>query len=96
MSHTKEQYWDHRKQGLCVICHNLALHGRTRCPIHIHSQSVCSHRIKIKREGGDRCIGCGNPLHPEMDEGHKKCYQCRTWKHMGRMKLENPPMFSAV
>ena len=87
MPHTMEFYMEHKAKGLCVWCGRPAQRGRTRCEYHRQQTSKFNktHNEKRRREG--RCIGCGWPLHDEMDDGHVKDVQCRMQIRRMRIRI---------
>jgi len=67
----------HRLQGKCVECSESILFPYNKCIEHLIAHRK---RIKIKyyryiEEG--RCVTCGEKLHPDIDEGKRKCLNCR-------------------
>lgn len=68
-----------KKIGICVYgsCKENVIPNLCFCKLHldlVHERRKI-REAKWKKEG--RCIGCGNVLHEEMDEGYVKCTNCR-------------------
>jgi len=90
--HTMEYYRKQKAKGLCVRCGRPAKRGRTKCEYHIQQMNGFAKTTCDKRRMEGRCIGCGWPLHEEMDEGHVKCIQCRMDARRMRIPNENTRM----
>lgn len=67
----------HKMQGKCTQCNKPIQFPFARCRTHTlaHRKRVKMRYDRYVKEG--KCVTCGRKLHPDVDEGKRKCLNCR-------------------
>jgi DNA-directed RNA polymerase subunit RPC12/RpoP len=91
----------HRELGLCVCCSKPALSMMKKCAEHTYTRKATNKKYyynnhdeclrvgKKTRQGyrdSGRCIGCGNLLDEDADEGRVACMNCRSREYRGMIQ----------
>ena len=77
-----ESRYKHKQKGLCIYCPQPSVPGHSRCIYHLnYSMERSKYWRKVHKDRG-QCPMCGNKLHPEMDDNHISCINCRESLHM--------------